>query len=183
MIPPPRPVFGTAKLPETTLHYVKAGSGPPLVIVPATVSLIDQWLPLTQFMGQHYSSYFFELPGHGKSTPYPNNFNSRLIPSTVASFMDSLGHKTFNLMGFSFGGLLALRTLEALEHRIDHVILLSPLVSYRALLYSSARQWGFRQVSSLMKIPSMQKRLIKVMHSGNFDDVLINVLNRATNIE
>jgi len=71
---PPDPTFGKVKLPGTTLHYVKAGSGPPLVIVPATVSLISQWLPLTQFMGQRFTAYFFELPGHGQSTPYPYKF-------------------------------------------------------------------------------------------------------------
>ncbi len=180
---PPHPTFGTVRLPGTTLHYVKAGSGPPLVIIPATVSLIGQWLPLTQFMGQLYTAYFFELPGHGKSTPYPNHFNSRLLPPTVASFMDSMGHDTFNLMGFSFGGLLTLRTLEALEHRINQVILLSPLVSKRALLYSPVRQWGFRQVSSVFKIPSVQHGLIRVMNSRRFDNALINVLHKATKIE
>jgi len=39
---PAQPTFGHVSLPHTTLHYMKVGSGPPLVIVPATVSLISQ---------------------------------------------------------------------------------------------------------------------------------------------
>jgi len=58
---------------------VKAGSGSPLIIVPATVSLIRQWLPLTQFMGELFTGYFFELPGRGGSTPYPEKFKSQFI--------------------------------------------------------------------------------------------------------
>ena len=56
MISPPQATFGDVTLPNTRLHYVKAGTGPPLIIVPATVSLIRQWLPLTQFMGQRFTS-------------------------------------------------------------------------------------------------------------------------------
>lgn len=126
MISPPQATFGDITLQNTRLHYVKAGTGPPLIIVPATVSLIRQWLPLTQFMGQRFTSYFFELPGHGGSTPYPEKFESRFIPKTVEGFVNSLGYEKFNLMGFSFGGLLALRTLEYLQDRIEKVILLSP---------------------------------------------------------
>ncbi len=59
-------------------------------------------------MGLRFKTYFFELPGHGKSTPYPFKFNSYYFPKTVEAFADALGLKTFNLMGFSFGGLLAL---------------------------------------------------------------------------
>ena len=85
---PPEPIFGDVELPGTRLHYVKCGSGPPLVIVPATVSLISQWLPLAQFMGQRFTTYFFELPGHGKSTPYPGKFESKLVPKTVEAFVE-----------------------------------------------------------------------------------------------
>lgn len=114
---PPQAEFGDIKLPNTRLHYVKAGSGPPLV----------------QFMGQRFTAYFFELPGHGQSTPYPENFESSRVPETVESFVNAMGHGTFNLMGFSFGGLLALRTtLERLQSRISKVILFSTSLSQRA---------------------------------------------------
>src|SRR5512138_1117148 len=132
------------KLPDTCLRYVKAGTGAPLIIVPATVSLIRQWLPLTQFMGQRFTTYFFELPGHGGSTPYPEKFESRFVPKTVEAFVNSLGHEKFSLMGFSFGGLLALRTLEHLQDRIEKVVLLTPCVSRRALKCSRPRQLAFK---------------------------------------
>jgi len=148
---PPGADFDFVSLPRTRLHYVKTGTGPPLIIIPATVSLIRQWLPLAQFMGQRFTSYFFELPGHGQSTPYPIKFESRLVPETVEAFVNNLGYDRFNLMGFSFGGLLALRTLESLSHRIDKVILLSPCLSWQALKWSWQRQWAFRASVRVMK--------------------------------
>jgi len=183
MLAPPHPTFGDQPLPKTTLHYVTCGSGPPLVIVPATVSLIQQWLPLAQLMGQRFQTYFFELPGHGKSTPYPGKFESHLVPQTVSDFMDAMGHSTFNLMGFSFGGLLALRTLEMLQERIENVILISPCVSRRALKYSRPKQWGFRGGCAALKKPLVQKGAVRLMRSNRIERPLVYALSKAANIE
>lgn len=180
---PPKPTFGRVSLPNTNLHYMKVGSGPPLVIVPATISLIRQWESLAQFMGQRYTTYFFELPGHGDSSPYPEKFESYLVPHTVANFMDAMGHETFNLMGFSFGGLLAMRTLEVLQDRIDNVILLAPCVSTRALLYSSRRQWWIRHFFKTLKSPKMQKNLLQILDSGLFDQLLYSLFSRVGNFD
>ena len=180
---PPRAVFGDVSLPRTQLHYVKTGSGPPLVIVPATVSLIRQWLPLAQFMGQRFTSYFFELPGHGGSTPYPNKFESRLVPRTVEAFVNEMGHDTFNLMGFSFGGLLALRTLEHLQDRIEKVILLSPVVSRRALKWSWQRQLFFKASIKAMKNSYVLKGTHSVMNMPYLEGPLTYVLSKAGNVD
>ncbi|MEW5827769.1 MAG: alpha/beta hydrolase [Chloroflexota bacterium] len=180
---PPQAVFGDISLPGTRLHYVKAGSGPPLVIVPATVSLIRQWLPLTQFMGQRFTSYFFELPGHGGSTPYPQKFESRLVPETVEAFVNRMGHEKFSLMGFSFGGLLALRTLEHLQDRIEKVILLSPCLSHRALKWSVPRQWVFRASIRAMKNAYVLKGTHFVLNMPSLETPLTYALSKFSNID
>lgn len=180
---PPQATFGDMTLSNTRLHYVRAGTGAPLIIVPATVSLIRQWLPLTQFMGQRFTSYFFELPGHGGSTPYPGKFESRLVPKTVESFVDNLGYDRFNLMGFSFGGLLALRTLEHLQDRIDKVILLSPVVSRRALKWSMPRQWAFKASIKALKNQTLLKGIHQVMNSPQTEKPLTFALSKVSGVD
>ena len=180
---PPQATFGDIQLSNTSLHYVRAGSGSPLIIVPATVSLIRQWLPLTQFMGQRFTSYFFELPGHGGSTPYPEKFKSQFVPSTVEQFANNLGHDRFNLMGFSFGGLLALRTLEHLRDRIDKVILLSPCVSKRALKWSTLRQWVFKASIQAMKNPTLLQGIHHAMNAPQLEKPLTYALSKASNVD
>ena len=170
-------------LPDTRLHYVKTGSGPPLVIVPATVSLIRQWLPLAQFMGQRFTSYFFELPGHGGSTPYPGKFESRLVPATVEAYVNRMGHDTFNLMGFSFGGLLALRTLEHLHERIDKVILLSPCISRRALKWSWQRQWLFKASVRVMKNSYVLKGTHHIMNMSYLEAPLTYAMSKVSKVD
>jgi pimeloyl-ACP methyl ester carboxylesterase len=179
---PPIPVSGDVVLPRTRLHYVRAGSGPPLVIVPATVSRVEQWITLVQFMAQRYTTYFFELPGHGKSSPYPQKFNSGLVPATVAAFMESQGYGEFSLMGFSFGGLLALRTVEALQERIRQVILLSPCVSRQALKYSPYRQWALRRLCSTLKTDPMQRSMYRILHYERIETPLATTLSKVFKI-
>lgn len=180
---PPRAAFDNVTLPRTCLNYVKTGSGPPLVIVPATVSLIRQWLPLAQFMGQRFTSYFFELPGHGGSTPYPDKFCSSMVPATVEAFVNKMGHDTFNLMGFSFGGLLALRTLEHLHARIDRVILLSPCLSRRALKWSSPQQMLFKASIKAMKNSYVLRGTHRVMNMPQLEWPLTFAISKVSNID
>lgn len=180
---PPQAAFGDMTLPNTRLHYVKAGTGPPLIIVPATVSLIRQWLPLTQFMGQRFTSYFFELPGHGGSTPYPEKFKSHFVPGTVEAFVNNLGYDKFNLMGFSFGGLLALRTLEQLQDRIEKVILLSPCVSRRALKWSTPRQWAFKASIKALKNQTLLQGIHYVMNAPRLEKPLTYALSKVSNVD
>jgi len=180
---PPQATFGDVTLPGTRLHYVRTGSGPPLVIVPATVSLIHQWLPLAQFMGQRFTSYFFELPGHGGSTPYPNKFESRLVPATVEAFVNEMGHDTFNLMGFSFGGLLALRTLEYLQDRVEKVILLSPCVSRRALRWSWQRQWLFKAMVKAMKNRKILNGTHHLMNMSQLETPLTYAISKVSKVD
>lgn len=180
---PPQETYGDMILPDTRLHYVKAGTGAPLIIVPATVSLIRQWLPLTQFMGQRFTSYFFELPGHGGSTPYPGKFKSCLVPKTVEAFVNNLGYYKFHLMGFSFGGLLALRTLEHLQDRIEKVILLSPSVSRRALKWSMPRQWIFKASIKAMKNPMLLKGAHHIMNAPYLEKPLTYALSMVSKVD
>lgn len=183
MMGPPDAALGNMRLPGTRLHYVKSGTGTPLIIVPATVSLIRQWLPLTQFMGQRFTSYFFELPGHGGSTPYPEKFESRFVPKTIEAFVNKLGYDKFSLMGFSFGGLLALRTLEYLQDRIEKVILLSPCVSRHALKWSMPRMLAFRASIRAMKNEKLLHGIHYLMNAPRLEKPLTYVLSKASNVD
>lgn len=184
MLPtPPESHFEDFDLPGTRLHTVKCGTGPPLIIVPATVSLIRQWLPLAQFMGQRFTAHFFELPGHGGSTPYPTQFKSQLVPPTVEALVNTLGYERFSLMGFSFGGLLALRTLEHLQDRIDKFILLSPCVSRHALRFSTPHQIAMRAFARTLQYATVQRGAHRLMTTPALENSLIFALSKFTNIK
>ncbi len=166
-------------LPSARLHYAKCGSGPPLIMVPATMSHIKDWVTLIQFMGQKFTTYFFELPGYGGSTPYKEKFSSELTAKTIGSFADKLKLDNFSIMGFSFGGILALRAVDYLEDKINKVILLSPCVSKEAMNFSKARLVTARGLAYCFK-NSLFRKLIS---SKKFGAALLSYLRKFGKIE
>ena len=141
-------------LPLSRLHIMEAGEGAPLILVPATISELNEWRSLTQFMAQWFRVYFFELPGHGQSGPFKEKFSSHQVAELVEQLADALGYDRFNLMGFSFGGILAMRTFKFLSHRIERLILIAPCLGHRALPFSRLR---LRMLYRSNKLLSRQK--------------------------
>jgi pimeloyl-ACP methyl ester carboxylesterase len=152
------------KLPLSNLHIMEAGSGPPLIVVPATISELKNWVDLIQFMAQWFRVYFFELPGHGESTPFRQKFTTTLVAKTVAQLVDHLGIGRFNLMGFSFGGILAMRTFNLLNHRIDRIILNAPCLTKQAILLSTPQRFALQGTNSLFRKHAVQVQLHRAFH-------------------
>ncbi len=181
--PIPKVSYHHMQLPNTNLHYIMCGEGPPLIMVPATISKIENWLALAQFMGQRFTVYFFELPGHGKSTPFPEAFSSELAAETVEAFIDGLGYKTVSLMGFSFGGILALTTLKRLRQRIEKVLLLSPVVSSRALRLSAPRRKILKGMVRVLRNPRVRSSVLRTMRKPRLSRFLSRGISRAGKVE
>lgn len=126
-------------LPLTRLNVGVFGDGPPVIIVPATISLIDDWEALIRFVGRRYRVHFFELPGYGGSEPFSTPFSSALVAETVGHLADAIGAERFSLLGFSFGGALTLRSLQMHADRLDRVCLLAPFVGHECLRHSRVK--------------------------------------------
>lgn len=179
----PEVTYHYAVLPKTTLHYIKCGQGAPLIMVPATVSRIDNWLSLAQMMAQHFTVYFFELPGHGKSTPFEEKFTSELVAETVEDFIDQLGYEKVSLMGFSFGGILAMKTLYRLGDRIEKVILLAPALAKQALTLSSTNRLAFILLMKIAQRNSFRRGFLRVIHSPRLSPLFAKALKKFGNLE
>lgn len=174
---------GFADLPQTRLHYVTAGTGPPLIIVPATISEPENWRGLIEFMAQRFTVYFFELPGHGRSTAFARGFTTDRVAATIGDWVNQLGLTRFSLMGFSFGGIIALKTLTRLEAKIDRIILLSPLVTSRALRFSRLHKEILELVERALRKKPLRRLLLTTAHNRRLVGWLIRLLTRIGRIE
>lgn len=180
---PPTSSIHFLKLPKTTLHYVKCGEGPPLVMVPATISKIENWLSLVQFMGTRFTTYFFELPGHGESTPLPEAYTGELVAESVEDFIDALGYETISLMGFSFGGILAMKTLFQLQDRVERVILFGPAVTNRAMQFSKIRLFLLQIITRIVCNNSIRRGFLSLIHNRFFNKLIADTIKKYGNIE
>lgn len=171
------------QLPLTNLQYVKHGEGEPLIMLPATISRIRDWYDLVRFTGQKFTTYFFELPGHGNSTPFSETYSSDLVAQTVEDLINELGLNEINIMGFSFGGILTLKSIQKLKNRVKNIILLAPCVSNKALNFSRARVWFIRGIKNVMRSKKAQKQMVKLVHNDKIVDKIILLLNKLGRVE
>lgn len=170
-------------LPLARLHVLEAGRGMPLIMVPATISELENWLSLAQFMAQWFHVYFFELPGHGQSEPFRERFSSQRVAELVGQLADALGFERFNLMGFSFGGILAMRTFKLLSHRIDRLILIAPCLDHRALPFSRLRLHLLYKSNQLLSRPKVQEQFVSLIHNPHTVSVTVKTLQKIGRLE
>ena len=170
-------------LPLSRLNILETGEGPPLIMVPATISEWEDWLTLAQFMGQWFKVYFFELPGHGQSTPFNKKFSSHQVAELVEQLADKLGFEHFNLMGFSFGGILAMRAFKRLSHRIDRLVLIAPCLGKSALPYSPARLHMLHRLVRQFERPKVQSGFVKFVRNPHTISLAISMVRMVGRLE
>lgn len=170
-------------LPLSRLHVMEVGEGEPLIMVPATISELENWQALAQFMAQWFHVYFFELPGHGQSEPFKDGFSSQRVAELVAQLADSQGLDHFALMGFSFGGILAMRTYKLLSHRIDRLILIAPCLDHRALPLSSFRVSLLYRFNRFLSHPKVQMFFCDLIHTRWTLSLIVKFLQKAGRLE
>jgi len=170
-------------LPLTRLHVLEAGQGAPLIIVPATISELENWLSLAQFMGQWFRVFFFELPGHGQSVPFREGFSSQRVAEMVGQLADAMGFNHFNLMGFSFGGILAMQTFKLLSARIDRMLLIAPCLDHRALPWSKLRLSLMHGFNWLMDQPGLRNRFCRLINDKRTVSLAAKFLQKLMRLE
>ena len=170
-------------LPLSRLHIMEAGEGEPLIIVPATISELENWCELIQFMSQWFHVYFFELPGHGQSSPFEEKFSSQKVAELVEQLANELGIERFNLMGFSFGGILAMQTFKRLSNRVERLIMIAPCLDHRAIPYSQIRLSLLYNLNRFLSHPKMQKHFNDLIHNERTVHWIVKALQNIGHLE
>ena len=170
-------------LPLARLHVMETGRGVPLIMVPATISELENWISLAQFMGQWFRVFFFELPGHGQSEPFHEGFSSQRVAELVGQLTDAMGFDHFNLMGFSFGGILAMQTFKLLSERIDRMFLIAPCLDHHAIPWSSIRFNLMSGFNRLMDHPKARDRFCKLINNKRTVSLAVKFLQKLGRLE
>ena len=109
---------------DFSIRFMEAGRGPPLVHLHGAGGM-----RLTRghdLLSRHYRVIAFEMPGFGKS---PENTRTAImgeLAATMAAAVTALDIDTFNLMGTSFGGKVALWLAVQQQERVQALVLEAP---------------------------------------------------------
>jgi len=106
------------------LHYLEAGSGPPLVLVHGLASSATQdWGRLVPPLARRFHVYAPDLPGFGESErPAEADYSIPMQVAAVRAFMEAKGVLRARVAGISMGGWIVSRLAGEHPERVERLV-------------------------------------------------------------
>jgi pimeloyl-ACP methyl ester carboxylesterase len=105
---------GRATLKGVDYHYDVRGQGEPLLLLHGGLGNSDMFEPLLPILGQGRQVIAVDLQGHGRSSLGNRPIRCEAIADDVAAILKRVGRAKVDVVGYSFGGCVALRL--AVQH-------------------------------------------------------------------
>jgi 4,5:9,10-diseco-3-hydroxy-5,9,17-trioxoandrosta-1(10),2-diene-4-oate hydrolase len=107
----------------TKIAVRRAGQGPAIVCLHAIAHGARDYLKLAERLGDRFTFYAVDFPGHGQS-PYDGEAPTPAhYASLLEGVVDGLGLKRFGLIGCSIGGATAIRYASVHPDRVAAMVL------------------------------------------------------------
>lgn len=97
--------FATVK--RATLHYVRGGKGPAIVLIHGFPQDWSEWLPIMPALAEHFTVVAIDLPGIGRSTPASNGYDAANMAQDIYQLVSALKLKQVYVVGHDIGGQVA----------------------------------------------------------------------------
>ncbi len=109
------------------MHYLRAGSGPPLLLIHGLVGSLRNWRFNIDSLAEASTVYAVDLLNMGESDR-DAGFDPTLEATAdyLVAFMDALGLAQADVAGHSHGGAVSLALAARYPHRVHRLILFAP---------------------------------------------------------
>ncbi len=103
------------------LYVETFGAGPDLVMVHGWGMHSGVWSEFAQHLAQHHRVTLIDLPGHGRSSTFPDPYTLALVAQAVLACAPPRAH----WLGWSLGGLIAQQVAHFAPQRVAKLVLLA----------------------------------------------------------
>jgi pimeloyl-ACP methyl ester carboxylesterase len=118
---------------DARIRYLKAGSGPALLLVHGLLGYSFSWRFCIPALAQHATVYAIDLLGTGFSDrPAKLKHSFKASAQRLLQFMDSIGLASCDLLGTSHGGAVAMLAASLAPDRLRKLILVDPVNPWSA---------------------------------------------------
>jgi pimeloyl-ACP methyl ester carboxylesterase len=108
-----------------SLYYEEHGSGEPLVLLHGGLGATELWGPVLPALAAARRVIAVDLQGHGRTADVDRPFRAETMADDVAALIEHLGLERTDVMGYSLGGTVALRTAIQHPQRVRRLVLVS----------------------------------------------------------
>ncbi len=152
---------------DYTVHYVEAGEGPPLVLIPGAFTTYRTWNRVAPELSAHNRILAVDYVGVGDSDKPEKGFRYRVEEQAdvLAEMILSLRLSRVNLLGASYGGAVALNLAARHPDLVNKVVCIEggALITPEAMNYS--------RLGTLLQWPILGDIIWGFMKSGLFDRI------------
>ena len=145
MLPAPSK-SGYAPVNGVEVYYAVYGEGEPLVLLHGGLMNMEMFGPVLTRLAETRQVIGVDLQAHGRTLPFDRPMSFTALATDVAELIKWLGFEKADIMGYSFGGITALRT--AIDHPdvVDKLIVVSAPFAYSGWHDYNAE--GMRQIGA-----------------------------------
>jgi pimeloyl-ACP methyl ester carboxylesterase len=114
------------------MRYLRAGSGPPLVLVHGLMGHAFSWRFAMPVFAKHFTVYAVDLLGAGYSDHPHVDQSLRANAERLLRFVDEVPGSPCRLLGSSRGGGITMRAAALAPRRVEQMVLVSPINPWSA---------------------------------------------------
>jgi pimeloyl-ACP methyl ester carboxylesterase len=147
------------------LRYVKAGTGPVVVLLHTLRTQLDLFEKVLPELAKDFTVYALDYPGHGYSDIPEARYDADFFAKTIEGFLEKLNLRDVTLAGVSIGGSIALIIASRGDARIARAVAINPYdyAKGRGMARSSILGWILNYTSLLPLIGETFMRLRNFM--------------------
>jgi pimeloyl-ACP methyl ester carboxylesterase len=122
-----KPRYGTDKFISVqgyNLHYVEAGEGQPILLIPGAFSTYRHWNRIIPYLSEHYKLLCLDYLGVGDSDKPKSGFGYTIEEQAdlVVKMIEALQIRKVHILGVSYGGAIALNLAARYPEKVDMII-------------------------------------------------------------
>jgi pimeloyl-ACP methyl ester carboxylesterase len=122
-----KPMYGVDKFVVVqgyNIHYVEAGEGEPILLIPGAFSTYRHWNRVIPYLSKHYKLLCIDYLGVGDSDKPRSGFGYTIEEQAdlIVKMIETLQISKVQIFGVSYGGAIALNLAARYPEKVDKII-------------------------------------------------------------
>jgi pimeloyl-ACP methyl ester carboxylesterase len=111
-----------AEINGINLYFETCGAGRPMILLHGGLGSSEMFGPILPALAERRQVVAVDLQGHGRTADIDRPLDPRLMADDIAALVDHLGLDRPDLVGYSFGGWVALHTAARYPARVGRLV-------------------------------------------------------------
>jgi len=149
------------------VHYVEAGEGHPILLIPGAFSTYRHWNRVIPYLSKHYKLLCMDYLGAGDSDKPKSGFRYTIEEQAdlIVKMMEALHIPQMDILGVSYGGAIALNLAARYPERVGKIV----SIEGNGINGSKHLKISYGPMEDLLRFPVVGEIPIGVIRSGLAD--------------